>query len=96
MHKNSVLLDGVIVKKPEYSESEKQCTFSIRSVRFYKDGSVVKKKENIFSVIATGKTAKTCSTKNKGTLVQIGGTLETDENNAVFVETDNIQYLPNK
>jgi len=95
MHSNSVLLDGVIVTKPEYSESEKRCAFQIKSVRFRKVGSNTEKKENVFPVIATGKTAKLCSTKNKG-LVRIVGTLETDENNAVFVETDNIQFMPNK
>ena len=95
MHSNSVLLDGVIVTKPEYSESEKRCTFQIKSVRFYKVGSEMRKKENIFPVIATGKNAELCSTKNKG-LVRIVGKLETDENNAVFVEVITIEFMPNK
>ena len=94
MNLNSTLLEGVIVENPEYSEKEKRCKLTIRSDRFYKVGGKLRKKENIFTVIATGKIAECCSKKNKGATIRVTGSLDTVENNAVIIEADHIDYKP--
>ena len=93
-HLNSSLLEGVIAEKPEYNEGEKQCTFKMQSNRFYKEkaGIGIKKKENIFTVIVTGKIAEVLSTKKKGTGVRVIGRLDTTQNNAVIIVAEHIEY----
>jgi single-stranded DNA-binding protein len=95
-HLNSVLVEGVIAIKPQYSENEKQCTFTIQSNRFIKEGSAIRKKVNVFSVLATGKLAEACSTKKKGRGVRVVGRMDNDEYDAVFIEAEQIQFSPEK
>ena len=93
-HLNSILVEGFIAENPEYSESEKQCTFNIKSLRYERNDGGIVKKIKIFSVVVTGKIGEECSTKKKGEGLRIIGRLETTENNAVIIEAESIQDRP--
>jgi single-stranded DNA-binding protein len=90
-HLNSILIEGVCVTKPEYSEETKQCTFRIESNRFYRANGELVKKVTFWDIVSEGKLAKEASTKKEWSKVRCVGRLDRIEGNAVII-AENIEY----
>jgi single-strand DNA-binding protein len=79
---NSVLIEGNLVRDPQYRETAKGtpiCTFSIASNRFFKSDGSLEKEVSFFDVETWAKLAENCSNLgHKGRGVRVVGRLKQD------------------
>lgn len=79
---NSVLVEGSLVREPEFRTTEKGtplCTFSMASNRYYKAEAGLEKEVSFFEIVAWSKLAETVNNLGKkGRGVRVVGRLKQD------------------
>lgn len=104
---NSILLEGNLVKDPEFSYTSKgtaMCKFSIAANRFYKVDGEYEEEVSFFDVTAWATQAEICNQYlKKGREIRIVGRLKQDrwkgsdgeDKAAVHIIADHVEFRPN-
>jgi single-strand DNA-binding protein len=103
---NSILIEGNLVRDPEYRETAKGtalCTFSIAASRFFKQGNETEKEVSYFDVQTWAKLAECCRSQGrKGRGVRVVGRLKQERWNGsdgkahskVSIVADHVEFRP--
>jgi single-strand DNA-binding protein len=103
---NSILIEGNLARDPVYRETAKGtplCTFSIASIRFFKQGDGVEKEVSFFDVEAWTKLAQNVQNLgHKGRGVRVVGRLKQDRWNdddgkprsRVTIVAEHVEFRP--
>ena len=103
---NSILLEGNLVKDPEYQVTAKGiplCNFSIESNRFFKLDDEYQKEVSFFNITAWKRLAEACNQYlKKGRGVRIVGRLKQDRwkstdgesRSRVYIIADHVEFKP--
>jgi len=103
---NSILIEGNLVRDPEYRTTPKGtavCKFSIASNRFFKQGENLEKEVSFFDVETWAKLAEACQDKGrKGRGVRVVGRLKQERWNdsagnarsKVCIVAEHVEFRP--
>jgi single-strand DNA-binding protein len=103
---NSIIIEGNLVRDPEYRETAKGtplCAFSIASNRFYRQGDALEKEVSYFDVETWSKLAQAChDLGHKGRGVKVVGRLKQERWNdaegkvrsKVVIVAEHVEFRP--
>jgi len=106
MNLNSILIEGNIVREPQYRTTPKGtplCTFSLASNRFFRQDDKYEKEVSFFDVETWGKIADVCNNQaKKGRGVRVVGRLKQDrwtggdgkQHSRVFIVAEHVEFRP--
>jgi single-strand DNA-binding protein len=105
-HLNSILLEGELVRNPQYSldkEGGPACSFSLASKRYFKNQSGFETETSYFDIETTGKLASQCKEQGReGRGIRVVGRLKQEhglnaEGKPVFrilVVAEHVEFRP--
>jgi single-strand DNA-binding protein len=103
---NSVLIEGNLVRDPEYKETAKGtplCTFSIASNRYYRQEDSQEKEVSFFEIQTWAKTAENCKNLGrKGRGVRVVGRIKQERWNdkqgkaqsKIIIVSEHVEFRP--